>query len=94
MFVASHLCNDSQICVHWTGGILLDTNDGETKGGLQLRMSHMSLVHPQSHGSDEPLKLGRLSGEVVSNKSDLGHHPLPAFPLGLARFEDLENFCF
>ena len=89
--VQSYLGDNSQVGVHGAGGVLLDPDDGETEGGLELGVRHVRLVHPQPHGPDEPLELGRLPREVVAHKRHLGHHPLPALPLRFARLEHFKH---
>lgn len=87
-----YLCYNSKICVHRTWWILLDSNNWKTECSFEFRMGHVSFVHPQTHGSNEPFKLGRFSGEIISNKSNFCHHPLPTFPFCFTRLENFEHF--
>ena len=87
------LRDDSQAGVHGGVGILLDSDDGQLEGGLQLRVRDVCLIEPQSHGSNESLKLGRLACESFPHERHLCHHPLPAFLILLARLQDTEHLC-
>ena len=40
-------------------------------------MSDVRFLEPEASGSDEPLKLWRLSGEILRNETDLGDQTLP-----------------
>ena len=89
-----YLSDNSQIRVHGTGRVLLDPNDWQTEGGLQLGVRHMSLVHPEPHRPDKSLKLWRLPGEVIPDKRHFSNHPLPTLSLRFTRFENFEHLRF
>ena len=63
--------------------VLLDANDWQAEGGLQLRMSHVRFRVAQRHWSNEALEFGRLAREILADEAGLGHHSLPRF-----------SFCF
>ena len=54
-------------------------------------MRHVGLLVSQSHGSNEPLHLHRLSSESLSNKRGLVDHSLPTLALLRTRLDDLEH---
>jgi hypothetical protein len=78
------LSDHTQVGVQRTGRVLLDAQDVQVEGGLELGVGHMCPLHTQTSGADKPLVLGSLAGIAVAHKSDLGDHSLPVLLLALA----------
>lgn len=57
---------------HLSVGVLLDANDVEAEGGLELRVCDVRLGDTQASGADEALVLGRLAREAWPHKGHLG----------------------
>ena len=91
--VKSYLGNNSKVGVHGAGGIFLHSNDWDTESGLQLRMSDVRLLHSETHRPDKSFKLRGFPSEIVVNKGDLGHHPLPTFPPRFTGLQHFKYFC-
>lgn len=52
--------------------VLLHTKNIEMECSLEFWVSHMSLLEPETSGTDEALVFGRFPGESFADESDLG----------------------
>lgn len=57
-------------------------------------MSHVGILEPETHRTNESLMFWRLSGEVLTNEANFVDSPFPAFSLAFSRADDLEHLCF
>jgi len=86
------LGDDTELGEKGRAGVLLNPDNGQLEGGLQLRVCHVGLLDTQTGGPDETFELWRLAGETVANEGALGDHTLPGLLALLAGGDGLEDF--
>ena len=57
-------------------------------------MCDIGHFHTQTHRSDEPFQLDRLSRKVLSDESGLVYHSLPTLALVFTGLDDFEHLLF
>lgn len=82
---------DTELGEHLAAWILLDADNVQAEGGLELRVSNVGLLKAQAHRANKALIFGGLSGEALANIGDLGNHAFPLLFLTLARLNNLEH---
>merc|ERR1719354_590093 len=74
--------------------VLFNTDDIKMKGGFQLGVGHVSLLHSQCHGANKSLVLRRFAGESVRHVCAHCYFSLPSLLLSLTSLNDLEHVGF
>lgn len=77
------LGEDAELAVHLAIGVLLDADDFQLKGALELRVRDVRLGEAHPSGPDEALILWRLAGEALAYKRRL-RTPQPSAELALS----------